>query len=212
MDLIGVKNIIFDLGGVLLNLDFNRTQNAFIKLGVINFDEYYSKAKQTGVFNLFETGKLTEEEFCDELRNLTKINLVNGEIISAWNAMLLDFPLIRKELLLKLKFHFNTSLLSNTNVTHVKAFNRIIKHDIAEESLAPLFHTHYFSNEIGLRKPNSDAFEFVLSQNKFIAEETLFLDDSIQHIEGALKLGIKAIHIKDNSVEELFSDILAKLN
>lgn len=208
----GIKNIIFDLGGVLLNLDFIKTQNAFINLGVTNFDEYYSKAKQTGLFDLFETGKIDENEFCDGLRNITKLNSNNIQIITAWNAMLLDFPLIRKELLINLKSHFNTSLLSNTNVTHVTAFNKIIKQDIAENTLAPLFHSHYFSNEIGLRKPNAEAFEYVLSQNNFKAEETLFLDDSIQHIEGALKLGIKAIHIKEKPIEELFSDFLTKFN
>ena len=208
----GIKNIIFDLGGVVLNLDFSKTQNAFVNLGVTNFDEYYSKAKQAGVFDLFETGKITEFEFCDELRNITKLNLSNDEIITAWNAMLLDFPLVRKDLLLTIKNHFNTSLLSNTNVTHVKAFNKIIKREITEDSLNPLFHACYFSNEIGFRKPNANAFEYVLSQNNYKAEETLFLDDSIQHIEGASKLGIKAIHIQDKPIEELFSDFLTKFN
>lgn len=208
MKLDGIKNIIFDLGGVLLNLDFNKTQQAFVDLGVTNFDAYYTKAKQTGVFDLFETGKLSENEFCDELRTLTSLTATNEEMITAWNAMLLDFPLKRKQLLLTLKNHFNTSLLSNTNETHIRAFNQIIRQDIQEDSLAPLFHTHYFSNEIGYRKPNKAAFEFVLAQNGFKAEETIFLDDSIQHIEGAKQCGIHAIHIEKCTVEELFSNFL----
>ncbi len=208
MQLTGIKNIIFDLGGVLLNLDFNRTQQAFVKLGVTNFDDYYTKAKQSGIFDLYETGKLTEKEFCDQLRNLTRLSCSNQQIIDAWNAMLLDFPPVRKELLLRLKSHFNIILLSNTNETHIRAFNQIIKREINEETLAPLFHAHYFSNEIGLRKPNANAFEYVLNQNNFIAEETLFLDDSIQHIEGAKSVGINAVHIEDKPVEILFSDFL----
>ena len=208
MQLDKIKNIIFDLGGVLLNLDFNRTQQAFINLGVVNFDEYYTKAKQSGIFDMYETGKLSENEFYDELRRLTNLKISNQEIENAWNAMLLDFPPIRKKLLLSLKNHFTISLLSNTNETHIKAFNKIIEKDINEKTLAPLFHTHYFSNEIGLRKPNSNAFEYVLAQNGFKAEDTLFLDDSIQNIEGASAVGIRAIHIQETPVEELFANFL----
>ncbi len=208
MSLDGIKNIIFDLGGVLLNLDFNKTQQAFINLGVTNFDVYYTKAKQNGLFDLYETGKLTESEFCNELRNLTRILASNIEIIDAWNAMLLDFPIVRKELLMKLKGNYNIALLSNTNETHINAFNKIIKEDIGVDSLIPLFQKCYFSNEIGLRKPNEEVFEYVLNQNNYVAEETLFLDDSIQHIEGAKQCGIKTVHIQEAPIEELFANFL----
>lgn len=205
----GIKNIIFDLGGVLLNLDFQLTQQAFVDLGVVDFDSYYTKAKQTGLFNSFETGKITEDEFCNQLRLLTGITSSNIEIVDAWNAMLLDFPIKRKELLLNLKNEFNTSLLSNTNETHVRAFNKIIQKDINEKELAPLFHSHYFSNEIGYRKPDADVFKYVLEQNNYMASETLFLDDSVQHIEGAKELGIKTCHIEEVPVEVLFANFLA---
>ena len=209
INLNGIKNIIFDLGGVLLNLDFQLTQQAFVNLGVVDFNSHYTKAKQSGLFNSFETGKITEAEFCNQLRILTDITASNIEIINAWNAMLLDFPIKRKELLLNLKNEFNTSLLSNTNETHVRAFNEIIIKDIKEKELAPLFHSHYFSNEIGLRKPNLDTFRYVLEMNNYDASETLFLDDSIQHIEGAKKLEINTFHIESVPVEVLFADFLA---
>jgi len=208
MNLAGIKNIIFDLGGVLLNINYQLTQQAFENLGVINFDHYYTKAQQNGLFNLFETGKISEAVFCLQLQELTQLDATPQEIITAWNTMLLDFPAIRKELLLKVKASFNTSLLSNTNETHIRQFNKIIQHDINEASLSPLFNTHYFSNEIGLRKPDREAFEYVLKENNYLASETLFLDDSIQHIEGAKKCGIYAFHVQETPVEVLFANFL----
>ncbi|MGB0888499.1 MAG: HAD family hydrolase [Vicingaceae bacterium] len=209
MKLKGIKNIIFDLGGVLLNLDFNLTQQAFVRLGVTDFNGYYNKAKQVGLFDDFETGKISETEFCEQIKEFSGIDKTNKEIIDAWNAMLLDFPPIRKELVLNLKNHFSTALLSNTNETHIRGFLPILKKDINETSLSSMFHSVYYSNEIGFRKPDAEAFEFVLNQNEFLPQETLFLDDSIQHIEGAKKCGINTLHIKDVTVEELFSDFLA---
>lgn len=209
MELKGIKNIIFDLGGVLLNLDFNLTQQAFVELGVADFKGYYNKAKQVGLFDDFEIGKISEVEFCTQIKVLSGIDKTNKEIIAAWNQMLLNFPSVRKELLLKLKEEFSIVLLSNTNETHVRSFLKTIKKDIKEDSLSPLFKNVYYSNEIGFRKPNANAFQFVLDQNNFKAEETLFIDDSIQHIEGAQQLGIKTFHITDKPVEELFVNFLA---
>jgi len=209
MELKGIKNIIFDLGGVLLNLDFNLTQQAFVKLGVTDFKGYYNKAKQIGLFDDFEIGRISETEFCDGIRGLSGLDKSNVVLMEAWNAMLLNFPIIRKELLLMLKQKFSIVLLSNTNETHVRAFTEIIKKDINEDSLSLLFNAVYYSNEIGFRKPNLNAFEFVLAQNNFKAEETLFIDDSIQHLEGAKMLGIKTLHLTNKSVEELFTNFLA---
>jgi len=126
--------------------------------------------------------------------------------------MLLDFPLERKRLLNLFNNRFNTSLLSNTNETHIRAFNQIIQKDINETSLNPLFDNVYFSNEIGLRKPNTDAFKFVLEQNNYVPSETLFLDDSPQHLEGAKQIGIHTFHIQDVPIEKIFSDLLLKSN
>jgi len=208
MNIGGIKNIIFDLGGVLLNLDFNLTKLAFVNLGVAYFDVHYTKARQNGLFDSFEIGQLSEQEFCVELRKLTTISASNYQIIDAWNAMLLNFPMERKLLLFNLKNHFSTSLLSNTNETHINKFTKIIKNDINENSLASLFNSVYYSNEIGLRKPDQKVFEFVLEQNNYLPKETLFLDDSIQHIEGAKKCGIQTIQIQETPIEELFANFL----
>lgn len=209
MQLEGIKNIIFDLGGVILNLDFGLTKQAFENLGIQNFDDHYSKAKQTGIFDKFEKGLINEEEFCEMLRQQTQIIASNNEIVSAWNAMLLDFPPIRKTLLLNVGKKYNITLLSNTNETHVRAFEKTIKEQVDLNSMGDIFPTFYYSNEIGLRKPDAEAFEYVLKENNFKANETLFLDDSIQHIEGAQQCGINTHHIADEPIEELFANFLA---
>jgi glucose-1-phosphatase len=208
MELKGIKNIIFDLGGVLLNLDYQLTKEAFVQLGVQDYDNHFTQADQVTLFDAFETGKISEQEFHKELRKLTGINFYEEEILIAWNAMLLDFPIQRKNLLLNLKKHFKTSLLSNTNETHIRAFTKTIQKDIGLEALDPLFHSVYYSSEIGLRKPTEEAFKYVLEQNNYVAEETLFLDDSAQHLVGAKKCGIRTVHITDRTVEELFADFL----
>jgi len=178
MQLKGVKNIIFDLGGVLLNIDFNLTKQAFIKLGVNDFDKYHSHANQE-------------------------------RIIDAWNAMLLDFPIKRKELLTKLKQKFTLFALSNTNETHLKAFHKIIQKNINETSLNNLFHKHYFSNEIGYRKPDSQAFKFVLKDSGINPSETLFIDDTLENILAAKKLNFKTYHLnlqQNNNILNFFNE------
>jgi glucose-1-phosphatase len=208
MELKGIKNIIFDLGGVLLNLNYQLTKDAFVRLGVKDYDNHFTQANQTALFDAFETGKISEKEFHDQLRKITGINFTTTEILTAWNAMLLDFPVQRKKMLLNIKENFNISLLSNTNETHVRAFTKIIQKDIGLDSLSPLFHSVYYSNEIGLRKPTEEAFKYVLAQNNYVPEETLFLDDSAQHLEGAKKCGIQTVFINKITVEDLFADFL----
>jgi HAD superfamily hydrolase (TIGR01509 family) len=208
MELKGIKNIIFDLGGVLLNLDYQLTKEAFVRLGVKDYDTHFTQAEQVSLFDAFETGKISEQTFFIRLRDLVGIDFTEKQILTAWNAMLLDFPIERKSLLLNLKKKFNISLLSNTNETHIRAFTKTIQNDIGLDSLESLFHSVYYSNEIGFRKPTKEAFKHVLEQNDYIAEETLFLDDSAQHLEGAKKCGIHTVFINNVTVEVLFADFL----
>jgi FMN phosphatase YigB (HAD superfamily) len=209
MELKGIKNIIFDLGGVLLNLNYNLTKQAFVKLGVQDYDSHFTQFNQILLFDAFETGKISENDFFEQLRILTGINFSEEELLTAWNAMLLDFPIQRKDILLNLKKEFNISLLSNTNETHIRAFTKIIQKEIGLDSLEPLFDSVHYSNEIGFRKPTEEAFKHVLEHNSYFAEQTLFLDDSAQHLEGAKRCGIQTVFINNVTVEVLFADFLA---
>jgi HAD superfamily hydrolase (TIGR01509 family) len=187
-----IKNIIFDLGGVLLNIDYSKTSDTFKKLGVANFDEVYSQAKQTTLFDDFETGKISSEDFISQIKNLLELNCTDEEIIIAWNAMLLDFPKERMNLLINLKANYNIVLLSNTNEIHKIAFTKILQDNHQLDELNKIFNRTFYSHEIKLRKPNTECFDFVLNTCNFNKNETIFFDDSLQHIHGAETAGIRS--------------------
>lgn len=198
----GIKNIIFDLGGVILNIDYKLSQVAFEALGIPNFEEMYSKFKQNNLFDELETGLITGTAFIEAIKLQSKLPLHESDILNAWNAMLLDFPLRRLQILQQLQLHFNTYLLSNTNEIHEKEFNARLQQTCGYPTLAVFFDKIYLSHRIGMRKPNQEVFEKILHDNHLKANETLFIDDSLQHIEGAMRVGLRTIHLKDGMTME----------
>ena len=198
-----INAIIFDLGGVLLDINYWLTIEAFNNLGCSDFKSIYNQQKQSQLFDDFETGKVSSETFRKSLQKQMQFSISNVEFDNAWNKMLLQLPEKRIELLEKLNKKFSLFLLSNTNEIHIKAFKKIISSSIGYERFENCFKKVYFSSQIGNRKPNASCFEMVLSENKLSAAKTLFIDDSIQHVEGAYKIGIKTLLIE--SGEELVS-------
>ena len=202
-----VETIIFDLGGVLLNIDYYLTQKAFEQLGVLHFDQAYSQAKQSSLFDDLEIGKLNPDQFRDEARRILAPGLTNKQIDSAWNAMLLDLPVIRVQMLKNIRNKYRTFLLSNTNQIHYEAYTKYLEQAHGFVDFAELMEKQYLSFQIGLRKPNADCFQLILDENKLNPNTTLFIDDSIQHVEGAKAVGLQAYHLnvlKGEKVEDLF--------
>jgi len=201
------KAIIFDLGAVILNINYQNTIDEFTKLGVKNAATFYSKKIQTDLFNQIETGMISSNEFLKALQ--TETNNANiKQVEKAWNAMLIDLPEERLQLIKKLKKNHTIYLLSNTNVIHINAFKKQLgnKRWLA---FIKLFDKIYLSHELGLRKPDVKIFEHVLKEQKLKAEEVFFIDDSPQHIAGAKKLGIHCHHLLDNeNIIKLFPDII----
>ncbi len=192
----GIKNIIFDFGGVIININYQLTRDAFIRLGISNFDEIYSQLKQNPVFDKFEIGEIEEAEFFEELEKLVPLNIKRSALISAWNAMLLDFPKENFDFLKQIKGKYRTFLLSNTNETHLNFYFKKLKEWYDIENMDPLFEKTFFSCRLGLRKPNVEIFEHLLHENKLNPEETLFIDDSPQHVVGARKAGLRAHYLQ----------------
>ena len=203
----GIRNIIFDLGGVILNINYYKTEKAFINLGITNFDQLYTQFHADSFFKDFEMGKVSPDEFVKKLQTY-KHDLTSEEIINAWNAMLLDFPVGRIDFLLNLKKRYKTFLLSNTNAVHHKAFQKIeLKLTADPNSLDNCFDKVYYSHEIGLRKPDKEIFEFVINENGLVPEETLFIDDTLSNVEAAQSLNIKALYLDHPStIEELLRE------
>lgn len=190
-----IKNIIFDLGGVILNIDFKQTELAFAELGVGNFNQYYTLQSVSPLFEKLELGLLTPEVFYDEFRKVVKVSLTNEQIRDAWNALLLDFPPERIQFLEALNKKYKIYLLSNTNKIHYDAFIKIFDEQIGKGDFNKYFIKPYYSHEINLRKPERECFEFVLKKEKLNAKETLFIDDSETNVEAAKTVGINTIHL-----------------
>lgn len=198
----GIKNIIFDLGAVVLNIDYLATQRAFTSLGLPDDAAFYSKQSQSDVFDLLETGKISGADFIETIQGMLPSRVPDQQIIDAWNAIILDFPLRRLQILQQLQLHYSIFLLSNTNEIHEKKFNEVLQQTCGYPSLAVFFDKVYLSHRVGLRKPNPEIFQLVLDQNNLLPAETLFIDDSPQHIEAAKALGIQTIHMKEGMCME----------
>lgn len=183
-----IKNIICDLGGVILNIDFRKMYQAFEALGVEDVNLIYTQSMQNQLIDHFEIGKISAEEFRNGLRDFLELPISNEEFDQAWNAMLLDLPPERLQFINKLKrqYQLKTFLLSNTNELHLNAI--FAQH--GEEIFKNYFDKEYYSHEVGMHKPNADIFLKILYDNQLEPKETLFLDDTQKHIDAASSLGL----------------------
>lgn len=209
-----IKNIIFDLGGVIEDLDTTLTIEAFKDFGVKDFDSLYTQAKQINIFDKWDRGEISPVEFRDGMRSITGLSLTDKQIDDAWNAMLLSTPYARLPVLERVNSRYNTFLLSNTNEIHMDAYKKQLVDKHGVDSLDKYFNRIYLSYLVGMRKPEKRIFEFVLDENNLNAPETLFIDDTLQHIESAKSLGIKTYFFKPDKecMEDLFEDGRLRLN
>ncbi len=199
VNLEGIKNIIFDLGGVILTIDYQLTVEEFKKLGVDDFDEIFSQFKQSSLSDDFEVGKISESQFYEGIKIASGGNFSFAEFQKAWNAMLLDLPQKRIEILKALSTSYRLFLFSNTNETHYNQFASLVSQDFDS-----IFEKCYYSHRFGKRKPDEDAFISLMNESNLVSGETLFLDDSIQHIHSAVSIGISAILVQEKPIEVLF--------
>lgn len=198
-------SIIFDLGGVIINLDEERTIQKFSAFSLLTVGEIRERILKFDTYFDFETGKISETNFRNEVRNQFKVEATDEEVDECLNAMLLDIPIERLNLLQSLKPRFNLFLLSNTNSIHLRKFNEIIYHTASVKSIDPYFNRAYYSHLVGLRKPNQEIFEKVLEENKLNPSTTLFIDDNQANIEAADQVGILTHHLtKSAQLFELF--------
>jgi HAD superfamily hydrolase (TIGR01509 family) len=192
----GIKNIIFDLGGVILNLDNQRTEDAFVALGVKNFREYFGLGFAASFFKEYEVGRISDRQFIDAVRQLTGLAVSDQSIIDSWNALLLDFPAERIQLLKELRKRYRLFLFSNTNALHLAALREIWAGSFGDVSLDAHFEKTYYSHLLGMRKPDRESFEHILKENQLTGSETLFVDDAIVNVEGAEQAGLKGLFLR----------------
>lgn len=190
-----IKNIIFDLGGIFMNLDFKLTERAFVELGITQFSAMYSQHHSNDLFEQLETGKITAGEFYEVFRKESKSQLTNEQIKTAWNALLLDFPAERLEWLDVIRHKYKVYLFSNTNIIHYDAFMEILSNNNGCTYFNTYFLKAYYSHQLGLRKPYRESYQKILEEQGLLAAETLFIDDTAKNIEGAQNAGLQTIHL-----------------
>ena len=186
-----IKNIIFDYGAVIFDIDHQLTIKAFKDIGLQAENDFFGHLTQNPIFDLFEKGEISGVEFRNSIRKLIPAQLTDQTIDEAWNKMLLGIPSGNLETLLLAKNNYRTFLLSNNNAIH---YDWILKYLLAEfqliNGMADYFEKDYYSHLMGMRKPNADIFEFVLQAHGLNKSETLFIDDSPQHIATAKQIGL----------------------
>lgn len=185
-----IKNLLLDMGGVILDVSYQRVIETFKSYGIENFDKVYTQAKQVEIIDLFEEGKCSAEEFRDGVRKLVGKELSDEQIDKAWFSMILEIPRDVIQLLGVLKLKYRLFLFSNTNVLHIEYLKKEFERQLGFDLFNCVFDKAFFSNEIQHRKPHPESFKYVLEQAGIEAEETLFIDDSKQHLEGASKVGL----------------------
>jgi glucose-1-phosphatase len=204
----GIRNIIFDLGGVLLNIDPKKTIEAFSHIGMNQFIRDKGLTYDHEIFYLMEQGKVTPEEFRNGVRKLLPGEVTDDQIDAAWTAMLLDFPKIRVELIQKLRDEFTVYLFSNTNAIHVAKYQANFRNQHGFE-VSLLFAKDFHSNEIGYRKPSPESFQEIIRLSGINPEESLFIDDSLKNVESAIACGLKGYWLEPgHKVEEIFQEYL----
>ncbi len=188
--------IIFDLGGVLINLDYQKTTDAFVQLGMSSFNSVYSQLSQSNLFDRYETGQISSQHFINSLLSHLPDGTSANSVVHAWNEMILDVPVEKTKLLSELKEKLPTYLLSNTNEIHMEKVRREWK-KATHIPLEKHFREVFLSYQINLRKPDPEIFQYVCSKIGLKPENVLFIDDSPQHIEGAKSIGLQTIHLTD---------------
>ncbi len=199
-----IKNLIFDFGGVIYDIDHNISKLAFEDLGIKQFEKHYGHEKQSLLFEKLERGEINETAFRLTLKKYLPKNISDQKINEAWCALLIGFDKRKIDLLEKLGETYKLFLLSNTNIIHTRQFMNELN---AYKDFKSLFIDVWFSYEKGKRKPEKEFYLNLLNQYHLEAKECLFIDDLDINIEAAQQLGIQTQYLKEGeSILDLFTD------
>jgi putative hydrolase of the HAD superfamily len=202
-----IRHIIFDFGGVLINLDYALTNKAFRALG-FDIDRHFTQLQQSNLFNAYETGKVSSAFFYNELRQLGGSQLTDEQLATAWSAMILDLPLERVKMLKQLKKKYNLYLLSNTNQTHYETFAPYLEGLLGVGVWDTLFNKVYYSHQIGLRKPDKEIFEYLISDAGLQPQHCLYLDDLEKNLAAPAAMCMETILVKEQPVTVLIKELI----
>ncbi|MBL7799946.1 MAG: HAD family phosphatase [Chitinophagales bacterium] len=204
-NLTNIRAIVFDIGNVLIDIDYPKTISHFQALATIDFKSIVSYHQQIDIFNQFEKGEVTIDEFVTTLKQYLRDDVTREQIIAAWNTMLVSYPERKIKLLHTLKEKgFQRYALSNINELHIAEMNSNVNALFGISAFSTLFDKAYYSNEIGFRKPEKELYEIVLNEIDLHPNEILFIDDKPENLAPAAALGINTFHLlQPNDLYEL---------
>lgn len=190
------KAVIFDFGNVIINIEFQRIYQTFAKFTSKSPAYIEKKITEDQIFRRYESGQFTDEEFREVIRQTLGFPLSDHEVDTAWNAILLDIPSDRIDLINNIRQKYPVYLLSNTNNIHITASNNYLKKTHGIRNLENLFDKLYLSYEMGLWKPDAEIYYEVLRANKLQPNEVIFFDDNLHNIESAKAIGMQTILVE----------------
>jgi glucose-1-phosphatase len=190
------KAVIFDFGNVIINIELQRIYNTFAKFTSKSPTYIEKRLEEDQIFRRYESGQFNDEEFREVIRQTLGFPLSDKEIDTSWNAILLDIPTDRIELIKNIRLKFPIYLLSNTNNIHIEASNLYLKKQHSIENLDLLFDKVFLSYQMGMWKPDVEIYHTVLKQIKLQPHEALFLDDNLKNIESAKAIGMQTILVE----------------
>lgn len=195
-----IKNILFDLGGVFLDINYQLTEKAFIDLGITDFDQRFNQQFSNTLFEDLETGRIDPKTFYNRFRAETGTSLADEAIEKAWNALLLDFPPNRLEWLEAIGRKYPVYLYSNTNIIHYQCFMKMFEDKFEGKNFNQYFRRAYYSHELGLRKPYAASYTKIMELENLLPGETLFIDDTLKNINGAKEAGLQTLWLEPGMV------------
>lgn len=184
-----IKNIVFDLGGVLIDLDRDRAVRRFEQIGVVDAEQLIDAYEQKGIFLEVENGTISAGQFCQKLCEHTGKDLPYEEIKYAWLGFIIDTPQYKLDYLLKLRENYQVYLLSNTNPIIQDGWARTDQFSLAGLPIGAYFDQMYTSYEVGVTKPDRKIFDYMIADSGMVPSETLFVDDAKSNIEVGRSLG-----------------------
>ena len=192
-----ITTLIFDFGGVLIDLDINQCILNFNSLGLENVEQYLNNFAQSGFFMQLEKGQISAAEFRNEIRKLTPNKLTDTQIDEAWCSFLLEIPEEKLEMLIELRKKFRVVLLSNTNIIHFPNSEKLLFTNKGRQ-LSEYFDRCYLSYEMKMAKPDLQIFKNILASENVQPNECLFLDDGLKNTLQAQKLGIQTYLVNEH--------------
>ena len=200
--------LIFDLGGVVINLDTSRTITALAQSLGVSPNTLWQALQADEDFLAYERGQISDDDFLSVLENFTPRPVTREQLVAGWNAMLLDIPPERIALIKQLAQNHRLFVLSNTNGIHIDGFNEILLQATGYQSLADIgvFEHIYYSYEVGMRKPDQEIYQYVVDHAGLDPARSLFMDDNPDNLVGAQSVGLQVAHMTPtHTLLELFA-------